>query len=321
MISDSSAIRYHQICINNTRLRCFRDTSYLCICNDNHTRVECFLYDDTLDRCSRCLAGGRCLQNNSTQSNDFLCLCPSCHAGHQCQFNSESFTIVLDQLFYTDLTSSANESIVLLLITGPLLAFVLAIPNNLFAFVTMNRRRCLRTGIGQYLLYMSVINQINLGFLATRLIHSAIKITGISSSSTGNDLLCKLFHYFLISSSRIVYWLSSFIAIERVYMTIFLNGRWLKKPHIARRLIALSIVGVFVTGAYETVFIGSFTDSYNRDRTMCVSAFPKNHRLTWRVVHVLVSILHSILPFLINLCSTITISAIVVQKRMNTCKY
>ena len=283
--------------------------------------MECFRYDNTLDRCSQCLAGGRCLRDNSTQSNHFVCLCPSCHSGHQYQFNSESFTIVLDQLFYTDLTSSAKESIVLLLITGPLVAFVLVIPNNLFTFVTMNRRRCLRTGIGQYLLYMSVINQINLGFLATRFIHSAVKITGISSSSIRNDLLCKLFHYFLISSSRIVYWLSSLIAIERVYMTLFLNGHWLKKPHIALRLIALSIVGVFVTGAYESVFIGSFTDIYNRDRTMCLSAFPKHHRSTWRVIHVLVSILHSILLFLINLCSTITISVIVVQKRMNTCKY
>ena len=320
MITDSSPIQYHQICIRNSHLICFRNGFFLCICDDNHTRVECFLYDDTLDRCSHCLSPGRCLKKDSTEPNEFICLCPACHSGHQCQFNSESFTFTLDQLFYTDLTSAGKETTIQLLIMGSLVAFILSIPNNLFAFVTLNRKRCLRTGIGQYLLYMSVINQISLGFLATRLIHLAVKSIAMSSSSTGNGILCKLFHYLLISSSRTVYWLSSLIAIERLYMTLFLNGRWLKKPHIARRLIALSVVGVFVTGVYESLFITSFTDVYKKYGAMCVSAFPIYHRATWRIVHLLVSIFNSVLPFLINLCCTIAISVIVVKNRTNTCK-
>ncbi|CAF3598839.1 unnamed protein product, partial [Rotaria sp. Silwood2] len=68
-VTNLSPISYHQICIKNVDLLCFHDDSYLCVCNTNHTRVECFLYDHTLDRCSSCLAGGLCLKGSHTRSN------------------------------------------------------------------------------------------------------------------------------------------------------------------------------------------------------------------------------------------------------------
>jgi len=43
---------------------CFYDTAYLCICEEDHSRVECFGYDHHLDSCSNCLSGGKCLQEN-----------------------------------------------------------------------------------------------------------------------------------------------------------------------------------------------------------------------------------------------------------------
>ena len=107
---DSFPIRYHHMCITNRTRLCFRDDQYLCICVDNHTRVECFNYDDQLDRYELCRANGRCLQGDSGQSNDFVCLCPACHSGRQCQFNTKSFSFTLDQLFSPDLLrSTANN--------------------------------------------------------------------------------------------------------------------------------------------------------------------------------------------------------------------
>ena len=56
-----------------------------------------------------------------------------------------------------------------------------------------------------------------------------------SSSSRWNDGLCKSLNYFLTSSSRMVYWLTSLISIERMYMTLFVDlelslwCRWTKK--------------------------------------------------------------------------------------------
>ena len=154
---DSSPIRYHHICIADRTRLCFRDNEYLCICADNHSRVECFLYDDHLDRCEHCLSGGRCLQGDRERLDDFLCLCSECHSGRQCQFSSQSFTITLDQLFFNDLLSERK----FLFILFPLLGFVFALPSNVFSFCTFRRRNCLRNGCGHYLLCLSNLQLIS----------------------------------------------------------------------------------------------------------------------------------------------------------------
>ena len=53
-------MRYYQLRILDRTHLCFHDDVYLCLCADNSTRVECFLYDDQLARCSHCLAKERC---------------------------------------------------------------------------------------------------------------------------------------------------------------------------------------------------------------------------------------------------------------------
>ena len=203
---DSSPIRYHRLCLKNAGLLCFRDETYLCICADNQTRVECFHYDQHLDRCSCCLAGGRCLRGNPSQPNDFFCICLPCHSGKQCQFNPESFVVMinLDQLFWTDLLSDRQQTTISFLMFFSLIAFLLAIPNNLFTFVTLRRRACLRHGVSHYLLWMSVINQINLGFFVLRLVHLIVNTTEVSFISRWNDGLCKSLNYFLSSLGRMV---------------------------------------------------------------------------------------------------------------------
>ena len=91
ILLESSPIRYHSICRNHSTLLCFRDDHYLCLCVDNHTRVECFLYNDQLDRCSHCSSGGRCLRGDHNRFTDFICLCPLCYSGEQCQFSLKIF--------------------------------------------------------------------------------------------------------------------------------------------------------------------------------------------------------------------------------------
>jgi hypothetical protein len=319
--SNYSPIKYHSLCQNNTNLFCFRDDFYLCICDENHTRVECFRYDYTLDECSHCLAGGHCLKGNRLHPNDFICLCPPCHSGTKCQFNSNSFAFTLDQLFYTDLISTTNQKMTVgLLIIIPILLFLLAIPNNLFSIITFRRQNCLCNGIGQYLLYMSVINQLNLGLLAARLIHLAIHITGLHSNPLVDNYLCKILSYLLTTSGRMVYWLSSLVAIERVYMTLFLNGRWLRKPHIARRLIIFIIISILISDIHEIIFVKSLFGINNDKGSMCVIEFPINSRSTWLLFHLILSIMNSILPLLINICCTITISYVVAKTKVNTRK-
>ena len=310
-----SPIKYHSICQNRTNLLCFRDDVYLCICSGKHDRVDCFEYDYTLDQCSHCLAGGRCIKEDRLQS---ICLCPPCYSGAKCQFNSNSFAFILDQLFFTDLTSSNQKMTVYLLIIGPLLLTLIALPNNIFSFVTFRRQKCLCSGIGQYLVCMSIINQINLTILVARLIHLTVIITGFSSHPMLDNIFCKILCYSLTCFTRMAFWLVSFVATERVYTTIFLKGQWLKKPKIARRLMALTFFLVFFSAAYELAFVKLVSIDNNSNSNMCVIEFPNGiHRSLWMRIHQIVSIINSVLPLVINCCCTITIIWIVIKAKMN----
>jgi hypothetical protein len=167
---------------------------------------------------------------------------------------------------------------------------------------------------------MSVINQLNLGLLASRLIHLVINITELQSHPLVDHYLCKILSYLLTSSSRMVYWLSSLVAIERVYMTLFLNGRWLRKPHIARGLIIFTVVSILVSDIHELIFVKALSGINNDNSGMCVIEFPIYSRSTWALFHLIVSIMNSILPLLINICCTLTISFVVAKKKINTRK-
>ena len=292
----------------------------MCLCGENHTRVECFLYDDGLDRCSYCLSGGRCLKGDLHLSNDFVCLCPSCYSGRQCQFNTKSFSFTLDQLFSPDLVSIGRQRrTISLVIFFSLFLFFFALLNNLFSFFTFRRSSCLRFGVGHYLLWMSVVNQVSITLLVVRLVHLVVNITGtLSFSSSTNDRLCKSLNYFLSSSTRLVYWLTSLISIERVYTTIFLRGHWLKQPRIARRLIFFVFITVLITDLYELFFYESFAAGFDHHGSLCVLQISPRDRSLWMTTHLLFLILHSLLPLLINVVSTITICLIVIKKKINT---
>ena len=167
---------------------------------------------------------------------------------------------------------------------------------------------------------MTAINQLNLAFFVARLIHLIVKTTDDSSSSASlfDDLLCKFLNYFLSSLTRLVYWLTSLISIERVYMTIFINGQWLKKPRIARRFILLTFFIVFLTDLYELFFYKSLPNLSTGQGSICVLEISKNDRTRWMTFHLLFLILNSLIPFLINLFSTIIIIVIIIRKKMKT---
>ena len=290
---------------------------YLCICADNQKRVECFLYDDQLDRCSYCLAGGRCLRGAHTQSSDFFCICPPCHSGKQCQFNTKSFTFTLDQLFSTDLLSGRKRTTITLLIFFALFAFLLAIPNNLFTFVTLRRRVCLRHGIGQYLLWISVSNQVSLTLLSIRLIHLVVTMTIFRSHPTVSKILCKLLSYLLTCATRLSYWLPSFVALERVFTTVFLSKQWFKQPHIARYLMLMTFGLILLSTSYELVFVKAFVIDRDSNYATCVFEFPTTHLTLWINIHQIIAVVNFLVPLLINIGCTSTIIVIVIKVKMN----
>jgi hypothetical protein len=117
-----------------------------------------------------------------------------------------------------------------------------------------------------------------------------------------------------------VYWLSSLVAIEHVYMTLFLNGSWLRKPHIARHLIVFTVISILMSDIHERIFIKSLPEITTSNGGMCVIEFPIKSQSSWTLFHLIVSIINSIFALLINICCTMTISFVVAKKKINTRK-
>lgn len=163
---------------------------------------------------------------------------------------------------------------------------------------------------------MSICNQLNLSFLAVRLIHLTLNIASPYSSPTLDGVLCRTSSYLLTTSTRMTYWLSSLVGIERVYVALFINGRWLKKPHIARRLIALAVVVILTVNAYQLLFIRSQISSDDGLNSMCTITFPSTSTV-WLSWHTTVTIVDSVAPFCINLLCTVAIICLVTKKKMN----
>lgn len=185
--------------------------------------------------------------------------------------------------------------------------------------MTFNRQKPLLVGAGHYLRTVSVINQLTLLVLLLKLLHLGLSIKSYIVHQSINTILCKVLSYLLVCTSRISYWLMGMVAVERVYVIWQLKGTWLKNPRLAKRLIATIIMGIIICDIHELIYYQSIEDPKFLDvnnSTWCVTSYPAAIA-TYNKVNV---ILNYILPFLINLLSTMILIVLIVGKRTKLMK-
>ena len=93
-----------------------------------------------------------------------------------------------------------------------------------------------------------------------------------------DDLFCKLLGYLLTCLTRLTSWLSLFVALERVYTTVFLNRQWFKQPHVARYLMFLALVVIILPSLDELLFVKWFTSVEDYDGAMCMIEYSATHQ-------------------------------------------
>ena len=187
--------------------------------------------------------------------------------------------------------------------------------NNICCYVTFNRKKPLIVGIGHYLRTASIINQLTLFILLLKLLHLVLSIKGYIVHHLTNTILCKILSYLLSCSCRMSYWLMGMVAIERVYVTWYLKGTWLKSPRIAKCIIATIIIGISACDVHELIYYQSIEDPKSSDMnnsTLCVTSYPSGVA-TYNQVNI---ILNYIMPFLINFLSTIILIILITRKRV-----
>ncbi|CAF1573307.1 unnamed protein product [Didymodactylos carnosus] len=229
---------------------------YFCLCDPNN-RAECFRFDKMADQCDHCLYGGRCLQGDLQDRTNYFCHCPQCFYGSICQHNTRLLSFTLESLLTGDLFSSSARIeqlsfVVYLLI--PIILFLIGFINNLLCIVTFIRPKPRQVGAGYYLLVNSITSQLSLFLLVLKIAHVLLSTKGLIMDDIANIVICKSITFLLSCSTRTNYWLTGLTTLERVYVTKYPTGLWLKNPKIAKRLIIIIFIGTFGSHVHEVLY-------------------------------------------------------------------
>lgn len=289
--------KYHHFCRNHYDLLCFYDNNYLCICQRNNYTVDCFLHDTNIDQCSKCLSNGRCIKGD----NDFLCLCPSCHEGRLCEFNKQAFGFTLDSLLV-----DFSKEVKIFHLTLAFLLFIVGFFNNLCSFATFRRPITRKFGVGNYLFIITCVNQISLLCLL-------LKFVQITSATT-NAELCKTLSYIFSVSTRLTYWLTSWVTVNRLSVILFPNSTALKSfslSMISSIIILLCVVGMHV---HEIIYYTAI-QHHSTGSSICVTNFDTHFISTYNRISTLI---HYLLPFFIQVIAISLLIILVAVSRMKT---
>ena len=299
MIPD--VFKYHHICRNKTDHLCFYDNNYICICQNNHYRADCFMHDINIDHCSKCLSNGKCIKNAIDDENDFVCLCPSCHQGHQCEFNMQAFGFTLDSLL-----AEFSRGIKVIYVTLSFLLFTIGFFNNLCSFVTFKRPTPRKVGVGNYLLMITCLNQISLICLLVKFIQIASGIMNVES--------CKAISYLFSVFTRLTYWLTSCVTLDRLFLIFFPTSTALKTPQLAITIIMITSLCLFVMHIHEIIYYTTI-QHLSSGLSICVTNFDTDFVSIYDRVSTLI---HYILPFFIQIISITLLIVLVARSRIKT---
>lgn len=296
--------KYHHICRTNSHRLCFHDNTYFCICELNHSRAGCFIHDPLLNHCDRCLSGGRCVKGHLKNSDNFICICPPCYRGHQCEFSMTAFGITLDSLL-------ASEAMVVQIVYTALifLLFAIGLFTNLCSFLTFKRAEPRKFTVGNFLFVVAILNQSALLSLLFKFVHVLLGTFGLTT-----DISCKIITFILSAITRSTYWLTSWITIIRLLITLYPVSIIIRNPRWALLVSYVTIFALFGMHVHEIVYYTVIRSS-NSSVLLCVSNFNQNLAVKYNQVN---TFLHYLVPFCIQTISITLLIIYVARSRART---
>jgi hypothetical protein len=190
------------------------------------------------------------------------------------------------------------------------LTFLFGLFNNFCSFLTFIRPKPRKVGVGNYLLILSVVDQCSLLFLLLKVIHIILGSNGtLFYYEKLNLYSCQIISYLLSVFTRITYWLTSFVTIERLCAVLFPTSDTMKNPRLAVGSSIFVILAVSSMHLHEVLHYTTITDlSYTSvNVTLCVISYTQSVISIYNRVNVLI---HYFIPFLIQV---ISITVLIVQ--------
>jgi hypothetical protein len=299
---NGSVFLYHEICQNGSV--CFYDRDYLCICESNHYRAECFGHDLQLDHCDLCLSNGKCVKGDLNDAKNFMCLCPYCYQGRLCEFSFEGLGFTLDSLLFPD---SITVQVVYII-----LAFLFAVIGfftNFCSLVTFKRPQVRKYAVGTYLLLISIVNQCAMFCLCVKFVHIFLGSFGLI-----NNISCKSVSYLLSVLTRSSFWLTAWVSFNRLCLILIPMSLRLKNSRLAIYSSIVTLFLLFLTHIHE-IFVYTTIQQPDRTALQCVTNFKQTSVAIYNRVFCL---FHSLVPFFIQVIAITLIIVLVTRNRART---
>lgn len=274
------------------------------MCGDEEWRASCLGHNSRIDRCDKCLAGGRCVGDTIKQSNNFICICPHCTQGDLCEFSLQAFGFTLDSLVIFD-----TQAVQYIYTSITLSIFLLGLFNNYCSFVTFKRKQPRIVGVGNYLLFVTILSQCSLFVLLLKFLIIVLESMGMI-----NNVSCKIINFLLSVSTRSTYWLTSWITITRLLTVLYPTSVKVKSPRLAICLSFGTFLIILLMHIHEIVFY-QIIQQPNSSISICVTNF---YYPIVEVYNRVTTLIHYLLPFCIQIICIIYLLLLTARSRART---
>ena len=218
----------------------------------------------------------------------------------------QPFTFILDSLLVFE-----QFRVQYIYISIVCVLFIVGFFNNLCSFITFKRPKPRAFAVGSCLLIVTILNQCALLFLLIKFLHIFMG----SSSGWTSDLPCKIISYLLAVFTRSTYWLTSWITVVRLLMIIFPTMKAIREPRVAIWSSVAISLSLLVMHIHEILFSRSIRLPESM-ASQCVIDF--GHRSMVTEYNRISSILHHVIPFLIQVISITLLIVLAAHQRAKT---
>jgi hypothetical protein len=315
---------YHALCQNHSQLSCLHDKEgFMCLCNkDNY--ANCFPFD--FNRTSICPGRticeneGQCHPDRTTCPSSTICICPECFYGGRCQFTTKTFSLSLDVILGYHIRPYVmilhQPVLVKVSIALTTLMLVIGLINSILSIMTFQLKKLCDTGIGLYLLTLSIISLISTMVFVLKFWLLVLAQMASITSRTVLLINCILIEFIFRSLLTTGDWLSACVAIERMIVVIKgVNFNQARSKQNARWVVIVLVLCIPLSLMHDPIHRQLVHDE-EEQRTWCVVRYSSAMKIFDSIMH----ILHFFVPFSINLISALVIIVRVTRTHSNTRK-
>lgn len=315
---------YHIPCRQQPNLACLHDEDqFMCLCTYDR-RANCFSFDHRQKHICRyesyCQNGGQCFQNDAICPMFIMCQCPKCFFGTYCHLSTKVFDFSLDAIFSYRIRSdvSFGNQPSVLKITGiiTLLIFIIGICNGILSILVFKGKSLHVIGCGIYLLTASIISIPAMTAFMLKFVLLVLTQSEIITNRSVLTYQCISVDFAVKAFLQIGDWLYACVAAERLFSVIkevrFKKGT---SRTIAKWIILLISCFVIGTSVHEPYHRALLIDE-EEQRVWCVIRYPEFSAKYFTTYTSVMTIIHTIGPFTINLASIFGIIILIAQRRI-----